>query len=363
MIKPALAAVVSLTLVTATEVPRAERGDGVPAERVRGTGASGLENDLDQFMKEVLARRDDNWKKLQQYVFDEREVLDVRGPGHVQMWGDRREYTWYIRDGFFVRSPVKANGVTIGDADRRKAEKEFLEREQRRERRRANRDNAGAAPATAEEPRDDADQTAGEDLDVNGILRQTREPEFVSSAYFLRFRFDEGKYALAGRETLDGREVLKIEYYPSNLFRGTDRRREREREHEREQQGKKKEEKCIGLCGDQYNEAYDKEFRRLMNKTSLVTLWVEPTAHQIVKYTFENVDFDWAPGRWLARLDGMHASMTMGQPFPGVWLPATMEFQVLLSAAVGQFDVDYHLNYHDYRQPDVKSKITIPKGR
>src|SRR5262245_54840659 len=291
MVKHALAAVVSAGLIA-----------NVGAQ-VRGAGAPGLNNDLDSFMKEVLARRDDNWKKLQQYVFDEREVLDVRGPGKVQMWGERREYTWYIRDGFFVRSPVKFNGVTVGDADRRKFEKDFLEREQRRERRRANRENAAGAPTASGEARDDADPTVGDDLDVNGLLRQTREPEFVSQAYFLRFRFDQGQYALAGRETLDGREVLKIEYYPANLFRGTDRRRERERQREREAQEKKGE-----------SETYDKEFRRLMNKTSSVTLWVEPSAHQIVKYTFENVDFDWAPGRWLARLDGLHATITMGQP-------------------------------------------------
>jgi len=37
------------------------------------------ENDLDAFMKQVVARRDDNWKKLQQYVFDEREQLELRG--------------------------------------------------------------------------------------------------------------------------------------------------------------------------------------------------------------------------------------------------------------------------------------------
>ena len=29
-----------------------------------------------------------------------------------------------------------------------------------------------------------------------------------------------------------------------------------------------------------------------MNKVSLVTLWIEPTAHQMVQYTFNNVDLD-----------------------------------------------------------------------
>src|SRR5881296_3596551 len=63
------------------------------------------QTDLDAFMKQVLARRDDNWKKLQQYVLDERETVQVQGPGRVPLWGERRDYTWYIRDGFFVRSP------------------------------------------------------------------------------------------------------------------------------------------------------------------------------------------------------------------------------------------------------------------
>src|SRR5579862_8408540 len=80
------------------------------------------QTDLDAFMREVLARRDDNWKKLQQYVLDEREKFELNGPNKLPIWGERREYTWYIRDGFFVRSPVKFNGVTVGEDDRRKYE-------------------------------------------------------------------------------------------------------------------------------------------------------------------------------------------------------------------------------------------------
>src|SRR6266545_724939 len=93
------------------------------------------ETDLDAFMKQVLARRDDNWKKLQQYVLDERETIHLQGPGRVPLWGERRDYTWYIRDGFFVRSPVSVNGVAIGEADRRKFEADFLKRQQEREKR------------------------------------------------------------------------------------------------------------------------------------------------------------------------------------------------------------------------------------
>src|ERR1019366_9121565 len=93
------------------------------------------QNDLDAFMRQVVARRDDNWKKLQQYILDEREQLELRGPSRVPIWGERREYTWYIRDGFFVRSPLKFNGVTIGEAERRKFEADYLAQQQRRDRR------------------------------------------------------------------------------------------------------------------------------------------------------------------------------------------------------------------------------------
>jgi len=287
------------------------------------------QTDLDAFMREVLAKRDDNWKKLQQYVLDERESIDLRGPSRTPVWGERREYTWYIREGFFVRSPVKVNGVTIGESDRLKAENEFLERQKRREKRRA----------------ESQGQTVEPPSDVESLLRQTREPEFISSAYFLRFRFEEGKYALVGREKLDAPgagNVLRIEYYPTNLFRGTDRRRN--------DRGTKEEDR-----------AYDAEFRRLMNKTALVTLWVEPDAHQIVKYTFDNIAFDFLPAQWLVHIDELHASMLMGQPFPDVWLPSALDFQGALTLAVGQFDLRYGIEYHDYRRADVNTKVTIPK--
>src|SRR5215470_7739066 len=98
----------------------------VVATALMGIMPLSAETDLDAFMRQVLAKRDENWKKLQQYVLDERASVDLKGPGGVTLWGDRRDYTWYIRDGMFVRSPVKVNGVTISDADRKKYEDDFL---------------------------------------------------------------------------------------------------------------------------------------------------------------------------------------------------------------------------------------------
>src|SRR3954467_14547444 len=76
------------------------------------------QTDLDAFMKEVVARRDDNWRKLQQYILDEREETVLNGPGGARLWGEQRDYTWFIRDGFFVRSPVKFNGARTKRGER-----------------------------------------------------------------------------------------------------------------------------------------------------------------------------------------------------------------------------------------------------
>src|SRR3954466_6054753 len=109
------------------------------------------DTDLDAFMRQVVARRDDNWKKLQQYILDEREQIEVRGPARISLWGERRDYTWYVRDGFFVRSPVKVNGVAIGEVERRKYEADYLQRVQRRDQR-GNQGRAAEPPAGAETP-------------------------------------------------------------------------------------------------------------------------------------------------------------------------------------------------------------------
>jgi len=222
---------------------------------------------------------------------------------------------------------VKFNGVVIPEAERRKAEAEYLARQQRREARARSQSGASADAAP-----DDA-------ADVDGVIRQLREPQFVSSAYFLRFKFEEGKYALVGRETLDGRDVLRIEYYPARMFSGTDRRR--------------------GRGQSDKDRAYDAEFQRLMNKVALVTLWVEPTVHQIVKYTFDNVGFDFLPAQWLVHVNDVKATMTMAQPFPDVWLPNALDVGVSMTLAVGQFDLRYGLEYRDYRRPDVTTKVGV----
>ena len=79
-------------------------------------------------MGRVLARRDENWKKLQQYVLDEEERLQVFGPGGVRLYGFTREYTWFIRQGYFIRSPVRFDGVRISEEERARPEERGIAR-------------------------------------------------------------------------------------------------------------------------------------------------------------------------------------------------------------------------------------------
>ncbi len=298
-------------------------------------------SDLDAFMQKVLARRDENWKKLQQYILEEHELVDLRGPSNVPIWGERRDYSWYIKDGYFVRSPLEVDGVRIPDDERRKEEESYLRRAQERDRKKA--EQAAAAGATAEQP----DPVAGPPGSLDSFIRQSREPQFVESAYFLRFKFEEGKYALVGRERFEGRDVLRIEYYPAHLFT-----HEEDDKKKRDAAGKK------DRGGD-----YEATLERMMNKVALVTLWVEPDSGQIVKYTFDNINLDFLPGAWLLRIDGLKASMTMSEPFKDVWLPRDVEFYFSAMFAVGTVEARYQLTYDNYKQATTSARIKAPAER
>ena len=282
-------------------------------------------SDLDAFMARVLDRRDDNWKRMQQYVLDERETFQLLGPGGTPFYGFRREYVWFPRDGdgVFVRSPVTVDGVKLGEAERRKAEAEYLRREERRDKRREQDDKDPGA----------ANQGSSATEVTGDGVRQALEPGFVSAAYFLKFKFDPGHYALAGRETLEGHPVLRVEYYPTKLF---SEGRARPNKNVRER---------------------DTDVEPKMNKAALVTLWIEPAAFQILKYEFQNLPWDFLPGRSIVRVDDVTASMEMGQPFPDIWLPRAIRIATDFSTASGEFKGRFSTEYHDYRLASVATRI------
>ena len=161
------------------------------------------------------------------------------------------------------------------------------------------------------------------------------------------FKFEPGNYYLAGREQLEGHEVLRIEYYPTHLFEDDDKKTPKEVRRTRKEQ--------------QREDKVEQDIERKMNKTALVTLWVDPAEHQIVKYTFDNVWMDFLPGAWLVRVDDIRASMTMGQPFPGVWLPRAMNIHAGITLANGSFEAAYGRTFSEYREAQVKTTIRVPK--
>ncbi|MEP6917263.1 MAG: BamA/TamA family outer membrane protein, partial [Acidobacteriota bacterium] len=248
---------------------------------------------------------------------------------------------WYARDGMHVRSPVRFGGVTVGEAARREYEADWIRREKARQERRAkNQKEKGEISIGSE----------GVTVSGGGV---PTEPRFVSEAYFMDFKFEPGNYYLAGRETLEGHDVLRIEYYPTRLFNDSD--------DEKTPRELKKKPSKSNPAG-QRDQQQEQDIDRKMNKTALVTLWVDPAEHQIVKYTFDNVWLDFLPGSWLVRIDDLRASMTMGQPFPGVWLPRVMNIHAGLTLASGSFEATYARSFSDYREGDVKTKISVPKG-
>ena len=299
-------------------------------------------SDLDAFMEKVLARREVNRKMLNQYVLDETETFEILGPGRWPLHRTKRDFTWYERDGTHVRSPVRFNGVPVNEAERRQYENDWLKREKGRQEREAKK----AQDKKNKENGEISIGPGGVEISTGGV---PTEPRFVSEAYFMDFKFEPGNYYLAGREKLEGQDVLRIEYYPTNLFNDED-----DEKTPREMKGKKRTE-------EQKEKGIERDINRKMNKTAMVTLWVDPAEHQIVKYTFDNVWLDFLPAAWLVRIDDLRASMTMGQPFPGVWLPRNINIHAGLTLALGSFEAAYGREFRDYREAQVKTTIKVPK--
>jgi len=315
--------------------------------------ATGNQSDLDAFMKQVLTRRDENWKKLQQYTLEEDETFQISALNGRKIYGFKREYSWFPSDtGIFVRSPISADGVKVPEYDRRKAEASWIKQEEDREKAREKR-----AQERAQSPGDTAISVNKDDggthvtVDsekplpgLDDLVKSNAEPRFVSSAYFMKFRFDEGSYAFAGREKLLGRDVYKIEYYPHQLFRDSPEKRERDRERRKAQ-------------GKDPDKDPDDTIERKMDKVSMVTLWIDPAESQIVRYDFENLGLDFFPGQWLVRVGETSASMTMGRYFDGVWLPKQIVLKGDLQVAIGSFDIDYRREFLEYRKAETSARI------
>ena len=307
-------------------------------------------SDLDAFMERALARREITKRVLNDYILDESEEFEVLGPSRMRLFRSKRDFTWYVREGMHVRSPLKIDGVSVPEDERDRYEDRWMRREKARRERKAKGEK---------EDREVTIGTEGVQANVLPNGPASTEPRFVSEAYFMDFKFEPGNYFLAGREKFEGQDVLKIEYYPTKLFGGNDDEKT-PREIKADEQSKAKESKESQRERDKEKQI-EQDIERKMNKTALVTLWVDPSNHQIVKYTFDNVWLDFLPAAWLVQVDEMRASMTMYQPFKDVWLPRDIKIGAGITLALGSFEASYDRSFREYREADVKSKITIPK--
>jgi hypothetical protein len=127
-----------------------------------------------------------------------------------------------------------------------------------------------------------------------------------------------------------GRDVLRIEYYPTRLY---------------EDKGKPP------------TDPTGARMQRSFNKVALITLWVEPTERQILQYEFQNIDFDFLPGRSMARVDEIAASMRMREAFAGVWLPDTIAMRFGMTLAIGTVAARYEVGYHDYKEAVTAARL------
>jgi len=236
---------------------------------------------------------------------------------------------------------MRKDGVTIGRNERKEYEDRWIEEEQKRAKKKA----AKAANQSSETS--SADQSLP-DPNKPSFMTQIAEPRFVSEAYFLEFKFESGHYYLVGREKFDGRDVLVVEYYPSKLFSD---------DEEKSDDGNQKKDKKPAKPPSKKQQETEARINRQMNKTSLVTLWVDPAESQIVKYTFNNVWMDFLPAGWMLRVDHLKASMEMSQAIPGVWLPRNISIQAGLSLAVGLYTFRYDRKFSDYKRAEVTTTI------
>ncbi len=158
-------------------------------------------------------------------------------------------------------------------------------------------------------------------------VKKREEKEGVDRDRFFGFKFEPGNYYFAGRREFEGREVVAVEYYPETFF-----------------------------SDEEEEDPEDEEIEEKLNKVFLITMLVDPTEHQIVQMTIDNVGFDFLPGGWLVRIGTIEASMTMHQPFGDIWLPRDITAYGRVTTAAGDLAVRYRMAFQDYAIAETKAR-------
>jgi hypothetical protein len=151
----------------------------------------------------------------------------------------------------------------------------------------------------------------------------------------------------------EGREVVRIEYYPTRaVFSDED---DEPAGHQDERRRRRD--------PDEDDELDEEKIGHMFAKTSRVSMLILPEEHQIVHWIFENVGFEFLPYRWLVRLDELHASMTMDQPIEGVWLPREIRAAARASTASFALEIEYSREFGDYKEPAVGAGVIFGRPK
>ena len=250
------------------------------------------EQDIDVFMKEVIEKRKTDWDTLYNYVFREREVFRFSGKlEEAAIESFEREWTWYVRDGYLVRSPVSFNGVSVPQDEREKYELDWIKKAKSRKK-------------------------------DTGVHRDD----------FFGIKYEPGNYYVKGREVVDGKELLVVEYYPE----------------------------VVTEDGDSDDEDFDEEMEKVLG----FTMYINVEDHQIVKMVLHNTKMDFLPGGWLLKVKGVKASMMMGKPFDENWMPLHIEAGASFTMASGDISFLYRTEYSEYQKAKVKVNFRFaPKDK
>ena len=285
-----------------------------PDRETDGSAAQEPTGDLDSLMALVLANHSVDWDQLYDYVFDEVEALRFEGTGIAAISSYEHEYTWYVRDGYLVRSPVRVNGVEIAEATRIEEEDDWLRR-----------------------------------------IRSGEPTERIERDSFFDFGFEPGSYYFAGRRLVDGRELVEIEYYPTRSY-SIDAARD-----ESEGPPAWKRDLLFGapLLGNQAGRA---KAERVIGRAAVITLLVDPKEQRILHATIESAGVEGLPS-WLVKVEGVRASMQMHRPLEEVWLPQQVSVAGTLVTARQSIDVVYSRVFRNYRRVEVGGEVKFGRPK
>lgn len=244
---------------------------------------------LDALMREVLHQRDAATRALAGLRFRETEQITVRGQEEVApLQSSTKVFAWRGRGGALERHPVAVNGSMVE-----------------------------GEPLVWDLTVDDA----------GGRLSGARFNQWDS---LFHFPYEPGRYLLAGREQRDGRELLRVEYYPRRWF---------------------------ARAGDE--SALGRDFDR----TSLVTLWVLAEERRLVAWRYHSIGMQFLPLGWLMQVQSLDAEMVIAAAADGTWLPKRLTVNVLASMAPSQITIEFSRTFDDYTRDDGNPLSSAPALR